>query len=259
MTTDKFTIDELQLLSGAPISVPGLGLKIYQPKLYEIAELGEELFYYYLSFFKINKELVLSNIKDSDQRFQLEISSEYEVFKMVIDDQEEIKKGITTILNLVFRDMEIIKFNDSFIFLRTKEGQQYIINDQSFLLIKEIIYTIFNINKKETESSSKDFNPGSDLASDIAEKLRKRKEALERLKKASESSQGKKDQSILADFVSILAVGLSLSLNHVLNLTLYQLFNLMNRFNLYSQYQSQIQAMLQGAEDIELVDWFKKI
>lgn len=257
MIIDNFEIDEFQLLAGAPIKVPGLELKIHQPKLYEIANIGEELFYNYLSFFKIGKDVIIDNIEDPQQKIELELKTEYEVLKLLMINQEEVEIGIREVLNLLIKDMEIIKFNESFIFLKSKEGQQHIINDYSFSLIKEIIYKIFNLNPRE-RVKAKEFNPSNEIASDIAEKLRKRREALEKANPAKET-QGKKDQSILTDFVSILAVGLSLSITQILNLTVYQIFNLMKRFGLYSQYQLQVKAMLQGAENVELVDWFQKI
>ncbi len=260
MITDNFKIDELQLMSGAPITVPGLELKIHQPKLFEIASIGETSFYNYLSFFKISKEIVLSTVENEQHKMELSFKTDYEILKILMDDQPDIQDGIREIFKLLIKDAEIIKFNESFIFIRVGEGQQYVINDDSFSLIKEIIYKIFNINPKET-SKKEEFNPSNDIAAQIVEKLKQRKEALEKEKASSkkDSSQGKKDQSVLADFVSILAVGLSMSVRDVLNLTIYQIFNLMTRFGMYNQYQLQVQAMLQGAENVELVDWFQKI
>ncbi len=258
MIIDNFKIDSFQLMAGAPILVPGTELIIHQPKLYQIATIGEEKFYEYLSFFKITKDIIINTVKSEEYKIELSFKSEYEVFKILLDNQEDIKMGVEKIFNLVIKDIEIIKFNDFFIFIKIKEGQQYIINNDSFLLIKEIICTIFDIKEKE-KASVLDFNPSDSIASDIVEKLKKRKEALEKARSATTQDQGKKDQSILADFVSILAIGLSMSVKEILSLTLYQIFNLMKRFNLYTQYQLQIQAMLQGAENVEPVDWLQKI
>lgn len=257
MIIDNLKIDEFQLMAGAPISIPGLDLKIYQPKLYEIAEMGEELFYNYLGFFLITKDFVLNSIQDMEQRMELEYKTDYEIIKILMTNEKEVEDGMHSILKLLIKNAEIIKFNDMFLFIKTAEGQQYVINDQSFLLIREVISTIFNLKSAKT-IKKQEYNPSGSLAEDIAEKLKKRKEALEKSQQ-KDSSQGKKDQSMLADFVSILAVGLSLSIKDILNLTLYQIFNLMKRYGMYNQYQLQTQAMLQGAEDIELVDWFQKI
>ena len=248
MITDKFKIDPLKLISGAPITVPGLELTIYQPKLYEIAMIGEEKFYEYLSYFKINKKTVLSKIKEKELVEILEQKTDYEILKLFSDNEPAIEKGVSVILNLVLKDMEIIKLNPFFIFIKNQAGQQYVINDEYFTIIKEILYKIFAL-----EDQKQEFNPANNLAAEIAKKLQERKEKLARL-------QGKKDQSLFADFISILAVGLNCAdISKILNLTVYQILNLMKRFGMYNQYNVQIQAMLQGAEDVELIDWLQKI
>lgn len=257
MIIDNFKIDEFQLMAGAPIPLPGLDLKIHQPKLYEIALIGEEVFYSYLGFFLINKEFVINSVQDIEQRIELEYKTDYEIMKILMTNEKEVEIGMYTILKMLIKDAEIIKFNEMFLYIKTAEGQQYVINNESFLLIREVVSIMFNL-KSVVKDKKKEFNPSGSLAEDIVEKLKKRKEMLEKAQQ-KQSSQGKKDQSMLADFVSILAVGLSLNIKDILNLTIYQIFNLMKRFGMYNQYQLQTQAMLQGAEDIELVDWFQKI
>lgn len=244
---DRFEIDSFQLMSGAPIQVPGLELKIYQPRLFEVAEIGEEKFYRYLSYFRISKEVVLANISDPDVLLMFEQKSEYDILKMVLENEPEIEIGLCKILELLIKNVETIKFNPFFIYVKLKSGQQLTINPESFLIIKDIIYQIFNI-----EEAKQEFNPSNEAAADIVEKINQRRKKL--------SAQGKKDQSTLADFVSILAVGLhSLDMKQILSLTIYQVFNIIKRFGMYSQYNMQVQAMMQGAEDVELVDWMKKI
>jgi hypothetical protein len=249
MTIDnEIKIDALQLISGAPIVVPKLELIIYQPRLYQVAELGEEKFYEYLSYFKISKKVILSKVKDKEFIELLDQKTDYEILKLISENEPSIEEGIITILKLVIKDIEVIKLNPFFIFIKTQAGQQYVINDEYFTIIKEILYKIFGLGKEKQE-----YNPANSIAADIAKKLQERKEKLARL-------QGKKEQSMFADFISILAVGLNcVDISKILNLTIYQILNIMQRFGMYNQYNVQIQAMLQGAEDVELIDWLQKI
>ena len=245
---DAIKIDPLQLISGAPIQVPGLDLKIYQPRLYQIASIGEERFYEYLGYFKLDKKTVLSKIKEQELIEILEQKTDYEILKMFTENEPEVEKGICTILSLVLKDIEIIKLNPFFIFIKMEAGQQYVINDEYFTIIKEILYKIFGVDGQKQE-----YNPVNNIAAEIAKKLEERKEKLAKM-------QGKKDQNMFADFISILAVGLNCpDISKILNLTIYQILNIMKRFGMYNQYNVQLQAMLQGAEDIELVDWLQKI
>lgn len=248
MIIDDFNIDSFQLISGAPITVPGLELRIYQPKLYEIASIGEENFYRFLSFFKIDKETVSKNIEDKDHLEIINQKTNYEILKMIMQNEPEVEFGVYTIFSLVIKEIESVKFNDFFIIIKTQSGHQYVINDEYFSIIKEILYKIFNL-----QDAVEGYNPANSIASEIAKKLEERKKRLAAL-------QGKKNQSVFTDFVSILAIGLGcVEVSKILNLTVYQIFNLMKRFGMYNQYNIQIQAMLQGAEDIELVDWLQKI
>jgi hypothetical protein len=241
-------IDDLQLISGTSIQIESIGLKIKQPKIRDIAQIGEAVFYNYLSYFRITKENILNGISDRDQVDALSQLTEYEILHLLISSDPEIEVGMCTILNLIIEDIEFAKFNKMFLIIKLKSGQQHIINNESFLIIKDIIYQIFDIKIQEAA-----FNPANKQASDIAKKLEERKRKLAEL-------QGKKDESMLADLISILAVGLGcVNIDEILDLTLYQILILIKRFGMYSQYNVQIQAMLQGAEDIELVDWMKKI
>lgn len=248
MTIDKFKIDSFQLMSGAPIYIPSLELLIHQPRLYEIALIGEEQFYKSLSYFKIKKELILNIIQDESEKANFAHITDYDALRIIINNEPEIEKDMLMIFKMIIKDLRAVKFNDGFLFISTELGQQYIINDESFSVIKDILYQIFNLEDKE-----KEFNPASKAAEDIVDKIQERRRKLSNL-------QGKKDQSVLGDFVSILAIGLkSLDINTILNLTLYQIFNIMKRFGMYNQYNIQIQALMQGAEDLELIDWLQKI
>ena len=42
------------------------------------------------------------------------------------------------------------------------------------------------------------------------------------------------------------------------DLTIYQLYDQLERYNLYSQYENSLQAALAGAK-VDIVDWLKKI
>ncbi len=248
MIIDNFKVDPLKLMSGAPIRLENLGLTIYQPKLYEIALIGEEKFYEALQVFRITKSIILSSIKNTEDKEFFDGFEEYQIIKMFLDNEPDLQENMNLILNLIIKDISLLKFNPEFILLKLESGQQYIINNDSFLVIKDIISQIFVLQNSEPE-----FKPANKLAEDIANKLKKRREKLDSL-------NGKKDHTVLGDFISILMIGLGfLNIKEVLNLTIYQIFNLIKRFGLYNQHNTQVQALLQGAEDIELVDWLQKI
>lgn len=49
-------VDELQIITGVDIPVPELGITVRQPRVREIAMLGEQQYFVALSVFKLSKE-----------------------------------------------------------------------------------------------------------------------------------------------------------------------------------------------------------
>jgi hypothetical protein len=231
-------IDTLKLMSGVPIYFEELGFSINQPKLKDIALLGETQFYQSLSYFLVSKERL---------EIQLEVS-DFDLFMYIINQEESIQKSIADIFTLIIDGIESIKFYDSFIIV-TALGHECIIDEPKFLIIKESLIQVFCLGG---QSASGGLNPVNKRAQEIADKLRKRQEKLS-------ANQNKSDTNIFINLISILTIGSNnLRLEDCLSMTVYQIQNLIKRYNLYEEYNRQIQALLQGAKDIELVEWTKQ-
>jgi hypothetical protein len=232
-------IDKLTLMSGAPVALADIGISINQPRLKDIGFLGEEKFYRSLSLFLINKDKMSIPVPMSD----------FDLFMHFVSNDQEIQQSVSDIFTLVIDELESIKFYDTFIIINAL-GHECIIDEPKFLIIKEALISIFCLS---ASSFSGDINPVNKKAQEIAEKLKRRKEQLAQ-------DTGKQQEGIYSNLVSILTIGSNtLSLEDCLNLTIYQIQDLIKRFNLYEQYNKQIQALLQGAKDIELVEWTKQL
>ena len=119
------------------------------------------------------------------------------------------------------------------------------------MIIKETYKQIFCLDFSSVVSNN--YNPANDRAKKIADKLNKRKEKLSK-------NNNKSENNIFSNIISILVIGSkSLSISECLNMTVYQIYNILKRFNLYNEYDLQIKALMQGAKDVELVDWTKQI
>jgi hypothetical protein len=130
-------------------------------------------------------------------------------------------------------------------------GHDSIIDEPKFLIIKETYKQIFCLDDMTGKS---EYNPANETARKIMEKLEKRKQFL------SSKSNDKNEDKIFSTLASILSIGSNtISFKDCLEMTPYQIFNLIKRFNLYQQFQMQTQALMQGAKDIELVEWTKQI
>jgi hypothetical protein len=230
-------IDSLTLISGAPVFIRELGFSIMQPKIKDIAILGEKQFFKSLSYFFIDPKKM---------EMQKQVSA-FDFFLLLFSQDVSIQQEIADLFILIIENLDEIKFFDGIMIIRVA-GHECIIDEPKFSLIKESLSQIFKIN----EDSEGDLNPVNEAARKIAEKIKKRKSLLGGNKSSNEP--------VFSNLVSILSIGSnSISLEDCLNLTMYQIYNLIERFNLYTQYNIQIQSMMQGAENVELVDWTKQI
>jgi hypothetical protein len=230
-------IDPLTLISGVPVFLKELGISILQPKIKDIAILGERKFFKSMSYFFLEPKKM--NLEKDVSAFDL--------FLLLFSQDVSIQREIADFLILTIEGLEEVKFFDSILIIIVS-GHECIIDEPKFSLIKESLSQIFKINESADNSS----NPANEAARKIAEKLKRRRELL--------STKGSEGEQVLANLLSILATGSnSISMEQCLNLTIYQVYNLIERFNLYTQYNIQIQSMMQGAENVELVDWTKQI
>ncbi|MBP3801528.1 MAG: hypothetical protein J6I85_05870 [Clostridia bacterium] len=72
---------------------------------------------------------------------------------------------------------------------------------------------------------------------------------------------GSAQTSIFSQYLSILTIGLSsMGLNDLLNLTMYQLYDLFERYMLYTNWDIDLRARLAGAKpDSQPDNWMKNI
>lgn len=233
-------IDSLKLMSGVPIFYEDLGFAINQPKIKDIAIIGEKLFYEGVSYFLLSRKIL-----EVEEIFM----SDYDLFMFILNTEKFIQKSVADIFILIIEEITDINFYENFIIIKASE-QEFIIDEPKFLIIKEALIQIFCLDFSGKDSG--DLNPANKAAAEIAEKLRRRKEKLS----AATTSQS---TDIFSHLISILAVGSNtLSIEDCLNLTVYQIYNLIKRFTMYEEHNNQIQALMQGAKDIELIEWTKQ-
>jgi hypothetical protein len=103
-------------------------------------------------------------------------------------------------------------------------------------------------------SGNENYNPQSKKAKEIAEKLMRGRQRI-----AAEKGEG--EASIFSQYLSVLTVGIaSMSLQDVMNLTMYQLYDLIERYSLYINWDIDIRSRMAGAKaDKEPDNWMKNI
>lgn len=240
-------IGDLLLLSGNDIPFPEAQVTIHQPRLQEIAYIGEEVFFIGCGFLDFSK-----NLLSEQDKVRLSNYSDFDIFmSIVINKNKDVKRSVECaflVLNLIF-PLYSISVRDNVIVLK-KDEEEFSINRNNFENFKEIISAMFNL--KLGADVAEKYNPAGDMAKRIADKFKKRHEQLNKM--AKEAMGDGKRIAILSRYASILAVGLQKDLNDMMQYTVYQLYDEFQRFQLKVQWDAYIQAKMAGAKDLEEVD-----
>ena len=249
-----YSIDSLTLISGIDVPIPEIGVNIHQPTIREIAYIGEKSFYEAAQTIIIQKKDFINGLENITQEDKTALSqmSNFEIFLKLVEANPLSSTKVQMLLSLLFPDFNS-SIEERFIFLvNPKEQKNILINDSNFEILQEVITTILCLQSGNTKE---EFNPQGDRAREIAEKIKRGRERAARLK-----GEKRQQSSFLSKYISGLGIGTNtLNIHNVLDLTLYQLLNQLERYGLYTQYNISIQAKMAGAKDVEDVDWLKDI
>lgn len=243
---NKNRVNRLLLLSGNDIPLPEAGLLIHPPKLKEIAMVGETDFFSGVEFLKISKK----NLEMDKNK--LEKITDFDILMKVMSDKtepfKEIRENAYLVLFLLFPNYTInFNFNKQQIEFLIEDKEIKILNNKNYQYFTDKLRVMFPL-KDENQG----YNPGGDLAKKIAQKLEKRQQRLAELK------QEHFEINILNQYASILAIGLKIDINIIMNYTVYQLLDEWKRYNLKSVYETTLQAKMAGCQDVpEAESWME--
>lgn len=236
----------LALMCGIDIPIPELQTTIHQPSIKEISYIGEQDFFIGLQTLTINKNLLTQG------NSLLESTTNFQIFMTIMQEQEtqDKKEAVKALFQLIFPNMQVI-FTPMSILLN-KEGQQTLIDENNFELLQEIIKQIFCVNSGPMDQST--FNPADAKAREIAEKLMRGRQRVAEQK-------GETNSSAFGRYISILTIGLnSMSLSDAMELTMYQMYDLVERYTLHLNWDLDIKTRLAGGKpDSKPDDWMKNI
>ena len=160
------------------------------------------------------------------------------------------------VLSLIFPSYSISFSNDNKLVFEKMgtEGEAkeiYFIDENNFEQFKEILSSIFCLRRHKKDEQN--YNPANERARKIAEKLQKGREKVAAVR-------GPQKISVLSRYISILTVGEGKNMNELLSLTVYQLFDEFERFELKQAFDTYLKAKLASAQNIEEVEnWMKEL
>ena len=236
----------LALMTGVDIPIPELQATLHQPTIKEISYIGEKDFLVGVQCLSVQKTML---IQDENLLSQ---TSNFQIFMTIMNDKMTIdkKQNVMTTLNLLFPNCQI--FITPRAISMNCEGTNVIIDEGNFEKLQQVISQVFCLNK--TDQST--FNPGNKKAKEIADKLMRARQKV-----AAQKAADGGDGSAFAQYISTLTVGLgSMSLQDCINLTMYQLYDLVERYSLYINWDIDMKSRLAGAKPDKPVDnWMKNI
>lgn len=236
----------LALMAGTDIPIPECQIVLHQPTIKEIAMIGETEFFTGVQCLCVHKTMVI------EDETLLANTTNFQIFMTVMMDKTTADKKamVIDVLTVLFPGFKII-FTPRTLLLNN-DGLNIIIDENNFEILQSILEQVFCL--RNTDQAT--FNPGNDAAKKIADKLMRARERVAK-QKAAENGGG----STFSQYVSTLTVGLgSMSLRDCLNLTMYQLYDLVERYMLYVNWDIDLRSRLAGGKpDSQPDNWMKII
>lgn len=238
----------LALMCGNDIPIPECQLTIHQPTLKEIAFIGETEFFTGIQTLCINKNMLTQG------ETLLENTNNFQIFMTVMQEREtaDKKEAVKQVFSLFFPKQQLILTPRSIIVKDNNENNNITIDESNFEFLQKTINQICCIDTGPMETRA--FNPQSKKAKEIANKLMRARERV-----AAQKQEG--NASVFAQYISTLTVGLnSMSIKDCSELTMYQLFDLVERYMLYVNWDLDIRSRLAGGKpDKQPENWMKNI
>ena len=236
----------LALICGTDIPVPECQIIIHQPRINEIALIGESDFFTGVQCLCLNKSMF---VKDESL---LADTNNFQIFMTIMSEKETADKkvAVQSVCTILFPQYKVL-FTPRSMLLSGKEGQ-IIIDETNFEFVQAALSDICCLKTGPMDQQS--FNPANAKAKEIAEKLMRGRQRVA-------AQKGETNISIFSQYLSILTIGTgSMSMQNLMDLTIYQLYDLIERYTLYINWDMDVRCRLAGGKPENQPDnWMKNI
>lgn len=238
----------LALMCGTDIPVPECQLVIHQPSIEEIAMIGEKAYFTGAQCLSLYKSMFVQ-----DKSVLSEINN-FQIFMTIMQEKQAVEKkmAVQDTLLLLFPKKQVLFTPNSLLF-RSNDGQgeTIIVDESNFEKLQEMLRKVFCASNGPMDQQA--FNPGGDKAREIAQKLQRGRERIAAEKQSSSSS-------VFTQYLSILSVGLQQSLIELKRLTMFQLYDLIERYHLWIGWDLDVRTRLAGGKpDSKPDNWMKNL
>ena len=236
----------LAMICGSDIPVPLCQIVLHQPRLEEIALIGER------TFFSGAQTLCLHKSMFIEDKVLLATTTNFQIFMMIMSEKEakEKKEDVKQVLTLLLPEYNILFTPNSLVFKHDETST--LIDEENFEEFQEVLREIFCMNG-DGPMDQQTFNPANDRAKAIADKIMQGRKKVAELK-------GNSNVSVFTQYISMLTIGLHISMLELKQLTMFQLYDLVERFMLWINWDIDLRSRLAGAKpDEHPENWMKNI
>ena len=236
----------LALMCGTDIPVPECQLIIHQPRIKEIALIGEADFFSGIQCLCLNKSMF---VKDESL---LSDTTNFQIFMTIMSEKEAADKkfAVQQVCTLLFPKHKV-SFTPRSVLITGGEAP-IMIDETNFEFLQEALTDICCLKTGPMDQQA--FNPADAKAREIAEKLMRGRQRVA-------AQKGQSNVSIFSQYLSTITVGLgSMSLQNAMDLTMFQLYDLVERYMLYINWGMDVRCRLAGGKPENTPDnWMKNI
>lgn len=216
--------------------------------------LGEKDFFIALQFLCLHKN---NYIKDE---LLLQQITNFDIFMEVLNDKEatkevesivDLKSTVISLITLLFGDYQVL-FTPQSLVLRSNENKEILItiDKNNFDILQEQLRQIFCLNTNILGEQGT-FNPKGEKAREIAEKLMRGRQRVA-------AQKGGTNESVFVRYLSVLAIGLSMTLKDLVECTVYQIYDLIERYGLFLDWDIDLKVRLAGGTPNSQAESFMK-
>lgn len=214
--------DLAQIYAGWPVKVNNCNIAVSQPSVKDICAFGEDNFLMGVQIFT-GIERTVSPIKEGNSR--LAMLEDFQVLMVILNEDDNLKRDMLEFFKLIFPEYNV-RFDPGCISFLIGDNKRIVgqINPMNFEEFKNTLQTLFLPKGSE---SAQDYNPANDAAARIAEKLKRGNQIRQQLALEEDKGTG----SLFTNYVSILSVGMNISLESLFNYTPFQLYDTFIRYS----------------------------
>ena len=175
------------------------------------------------------------------------------------ETNKDAKLAVLNLLRILFPDRSAAITQNSIILPlvdKDKQGETVLIDISNFDDFQDLVREILCVNSV-FQAENIVYKPANEAAAKIAAKLMKGRQKVAQIKEAN----GENNDSLLGKYLSILALAVpGYTLADCANLNLFQLFDLVERYSAYTEWDLDLRVRIAGGKpDKQVESWTREL